>query len=120
MSSFKLNRIGLGLTAFVVLAIAVVQGCSSSSDDQTAPTAGTGGTSTSTGGKGGTSSSSGGKGGGTSKGGTSSQGASSGEAPISEGEGGAGGATSGPMCEPAEDHGEAAYLAAHGGKLPTL
>ena len=119
MSSLKLNRIGFGATALVVLAIAAVQGCSSSSDDQAAPTAGTGGTSSSTGGKGGTSSSTGGKGGGATTGGSSTGGSST-AGTTTMGEGGAGGAPTGGMCEPAEDHGEAAYLAAHGGKLPTL
>jgi hypothetical protein len=115
MSSLKLNRIGFGMTAIIVLAIAAVQGCSSSSDDQAAPTAGTGGTSSTTGGKGGTSSTTGGKGG-TSSGGTNNNG---GTGDVTA-EGGAAGAGPGAMCEAAEDHGEAAYLAAHGNKLPTL
>lgn len=120
MSSLKLNRIGLTATAIVLLGIASVQGCSSS-DDQAAPTAGTGGMSSGSAGKGGTTGAgTAGKGGttGTGTAGTMSQGASAGESPT--GEGGAAGATPGGMCEPAEDHGEAAYLAAHGGKLPTL
>jgi hypothetical protein len=115
MSYSKLNRVGLAATAAMLLAIGVIQGCSSSDDSQAQPTAGT-----SSGGKSGSGTgggASGGKGGTTSTGGTTSSGAA-GVPTMSEG--GEAGATGGGVCEAAEDHGEAAYLAAHGGKLPTL
>lgn len=113
MSYSKVNRIGLAATAALMFAIAIVQGCSSS-DNQTSPTTGgTGGQSS--GGTAGTSTDSGGKGG---KGGGGT-GGTGGTGMVAEG--GAAGDTGSPaVCEPAEDHGEAAYLAAHGGVLPTL
>jgi hypothetical protein len=130
MSYLKLNRIGFVATVAAFLAVAAVEGCSSSGDDQVTPSGGTGGTSSSTGGKtsggsGGTSSSTAGKGGGSNTtGGTSTNGGTggnAGEAATPEG-GAAGetGTTTPPMCEPAEDHGEAAAIAAHGGTLPPL
>lgn len=116
MSYSKLNRVGLAATAAMLLAIGVVQGCSSSDDSQAMPTAGT-----SSGGKSGSGTgggSSGGKGGTSNSSGGTTSGGAAGVPTMSEG--GEAGATSGGMCEPAEDHGEAAYLAAHGNKLPTL
>jgi hypothetical protein len=128
MSYLKLNRIGFVATLAAFLAVAAVEGCSSSGDDQVTPTGGTGGTSSSTGGKtsggsGGTSSSTGGKGGSNATGGTSTNGGTGGNAgEAATPEGGAAGETGTPpaMCEPAEDHGEAAAIAAHGGTLPPL
>jgi hypothetical protein len=113
MSYSKVNRIGLATTVALMFAIAVVQGCSSSGDDQAAPSGGTGGQSS--GGTAGTSTGSGGKGG---KGGGGSGGAAGG---TTVAEGGAAGDTGvAATCEPAQDHGEAAYLAAHGNMLPAL
>jgi hypothetical protein len=114
MSYSKMNRIGLLATAGVLFVIGLVQGCSSSGDDQAAPTAGTGGKAA--GGSGGASTA-GGAAGATSSGGMSSAGT---PGSSTAGEGGAAGASPGGMCEPAEDHGEALVIKQNGGKLPAL
>jgi hypothetical protein len=122
MSSLKMNRIGLATTAALVFAIAAVQGCSSS-DNQAGPSGGTGGVVTGggTGGKSSTGGSSSGGKGGAPAGGTTSAGTGGASGEGATPEGGAAGETGNPgTCQPAEDHGEAAYLAAHGNKLPTL
>ena len=129
MSYRKMNRIGLFATIAVLCAIAMVQGCSSSGGDQVTPTAGTGGKVSSSGAGGASTSTAGktstGKGGsGTTTGGSSTSNGgtdSSMAGAMTMGTAGEGGAPPGTnACEPAEDHGEAAMLAANNGKLPTL
>jgi hypothetical protein len=125
MSYLKKNRVGFVAAAVVVFAIAAVEGCSSSGDDQSAPSAGTGGQTT-----GGTSGGTGTAGsagkGGTSSGGSAGSGTTAGTGGTGGGEVGEGGAAgetgvvTGPVCEPAEDHGEAAVIANNGGHLPAL